>query len=265
MDSRPPVSGPPGAGAGIDPALARRWIDRWELQQERYAVDREERFTVVLDAVEHTVLGQDRPVIVDLGCGPGSLASRAAERIERAEVIGVDVDPFLLELGRARHGGRVRFVQARAGSPGWVEALGLSGPVDAVISTTALHYPSEPLLRSILADIHGLLRSDGLFVNADKMPWQPGLSAGLIKAIGYRRAHRSGALGQEDWDGWWQAIREDPGLVELISRRDRSGLSSGPGNTLTVREHQRILLDAGFRDVATVWQVGDDHVVIAVR
>ncbi|MFF2081284.1 hypothetical protein ACFVXG_41760 [Kitasatospora sp. NPDC058162] len=31
---------------GLDRSTAAAWIARWEVQQERYAVDREERFTV---------------------------------------------------------------------------------------------------------------------------------------------------------------------------------------------------------------------------
>ncbi|MYT20224.1 methyltransferase, partial [Streptomyces sp. SID7760] len=32
-------------GVGTVPA-ASRWVERWERQQQRYAIDREERFTV---------------------------------------------------------------------------------------------------------------------------------------------------------------------------------------------------------------------------
>jgi trans-aconitate methyltransferase len=34
--------------------------------------------------------------VLDLGCGPGSLAGRLAARLPTAEIIGLDQDPVLL-------------------------------------------------------------------------------------------------------------------------------------------------------------------------
>ncbi|MDN5915253.1 MAG: class I SAM-dependent methyltransferase [Pseudonocardia sp.] len=38
--------------------------------------------------------------LLDLACGPGSLARRAVRRFPGAEVVGVDFDPVMLELAR---------------------------------------------------------------------------------------------------------------------------------------------------------------------
>ena len=51
------------------------WIERWERQQEDLLPDREDRFTALIDAVELGT-GREDPVVVDLGCGPGSLSVR---------------------------------------------------------------------------------------------------------------------------------------------------------------------------------------------
>lgn len=32
---------------GLSMAVAEWWVERWERQQRRYAIDREERFTVI--------------------------------------------------------------------------------------------------------------------------------------------------------------------------------------------------------------------------
>lgn len=42
--------------------------------------------------------------VLDLACGRGSLAVRATERFLDAEVVAADLDPVLLELGRAAFG-----------------------------------------------------------------------------------------------------------------------------------------------------------------
>ncbi|MGH3481494.1 MAG: class I SAM-dependent methyltransferase, partial [Nocardioidaceae bacterium] len=90
---------------------ARQWLDRWDRQQEVYIADREERFAVIGDVVE---AASDRPdpLIVDLGCGPGSLAARLTDRMPEARVVGIDSDPLLLEMARAGYGDRpgLRFV-----------------------------------------------------------------------------------------------------------------------------------------------------------
>ncbi|NYV76228.1 trans-aconitate 2-methyltransferase, partial [Streptomyces sp. UH6] len=134
---------------GVSMSTARRWVERWELQQQRYAVDRETRFTVITDVVEEVVVqdvvrdaagdraenaagdpahgvaqdaAQDaagehgRPLLLDLGCGPGSLAARLAARLPHAEIVAVDMDPLLLELGRTHRPDAARYVDAVIGA-----------------------------------------------------------------------------------------------------------------------------------------------------
>ena len=63
--------------------------------------------------------------MLDLGCGPGSLAVRLLDRMPAARVVAIDTDPLLLALGRAAYGGRsgLRFVDQdlrnRAGRQRW--------------------------------------------------------------------------------------------------------------------------------------------------
>src|SRR5580692_12515812 len=87
----------------LDSAAARGWIDRWDRQQEVYMPDREERFTALIDAVEAGT-GRPDPLVLDLGCGPGSLAVRLLARLPAATVIAADADPVTLSLGRAAYG-----------------------------------------------------------------------------------------------------------------------------------------------------------------
>ncbi len=44
--------------------------------------------------------------MLDLGCGPGSLATRLLDRIPAATVIALDADPVLLAIGQAAWPGR---------------------------------------------------------------------------------------------------------------------------------------------------------------
>src|SRR3984957_1276391 len=131
----------------LDPPAARDWIARWDRQQQGYLPDREERFTALIDAVAAGT-GRPDPLVLDLGCGPGSLAVRLLARIPAATVIAVDADPVTLSLGRSAYAGvpGLRFLDIDLRASGWETELGLepARQVDAVVSTTALHWLTAP-------------------------------------------------------------------------------------------------------------------------
>ena len=110
----------------LDAAAARDWIERWDRQQEVYMPDREDRFTALIDAVE-AGSGRPDPLVLDLGCGPGSLAVRLLRRLPAATVVAVDADPVTLSLGRAGYASvpGLRFVDVDLRTTGWASKLGL--------------------------------------------------------------------------------------------------------------------------------------------
>ncbi len=55
------------------------WVRRWDEQQQHYIANREERFDVILDVVAE-VAGAEPHTVLDLCCGPGSLAARVLAR-----------------------------------------------------------------------------------------------------------------------------------------------------------------------------------------
>ncbi|AXE89270.1 class I SAM-dependent methyltransferase [Streptomyces sp. Go-475] len=253
---------------GLSLATAERWVERWELQQQRYAVDREERFTVIADVVEHVTAGRAaRPLVVDLGCGPGSLAARLVRRLPQAEIVAVDRDPLLLELGRTHHPDAARYVDAEIGAPGWTRALGLDRPLDAAVSTTALHYLDRDTLLRTYRQLAALLRPGGVLVNGDHLPQDETGPAGIASHVGQRRADRQRAFAHEDWGSWWAAVADDPELADLLAeRRDREASpDTGTPAELPLSAHLDLLRQAGFRKAGPVWQYGDSCVAVAVR
>ncbi|MCH0541541.1 class I SAM-dependent methyltransferase [Streptomyces sp. MUM 203J] len=250
---------------GLTAGRAGEWIRRWDLQQERYACDREARFTVIADVVERATAPVERPLIADLGCGPGSLAARLAERLPRAEVVGVDTDPLLLALGRAHHGVLVRFADATIGAPGWLAALELDRPLDAVVSATALHYLPEPRLLSVYEQLWDRLRPGGVLVNGDHLFQEDPAVAALASLVGRRHAERHGADAHEDWRGWWAAAARAPELAAPLAERALRGPCGGGDNGLTLQRHVELLHKAGFGAAGPVWQYGPSCVLVAVR
>ncbi|HEY1819720.1 MAG TPA: class I SAM-dependent methyltransferase [Trebonia sp.] len=261
-----------------DAITARNWIERWERQQEVYMADREERFTALVDAVE-AAAGRPDPLVLDLGCGPGSLAVRLLARLPRATVVAVDADPVTLSLGRAAYGdlpGLV-FADIDLRAPGGEPRLGLPDgrQADAVVSTTALHWLSGPELSALYGRLAGLLRPGGLFLDGDHLRLDESRSpvlAGLERELEDREARRrfpDGHVGRaEDWGQWWRAVAADPALADAVAARAARGLgASDHASTAGVRldTHVGALRDAGFAEVGTVWQRGSNRLLCAVR
>jgi len=250
-----------------DRAWAEAWQKSWDRQQEGYMPDREERLAALLDVVE--AVAGPRPLVLDLACGTGTISRRLLERFPRARSIAVDVDPALLTIARATLGKdeRVRFVRADLADPAWVGELPET-PVDAVLTATALHWLSEPLLRRVYRDLAGIVRPGGAVANADQMGAAdlPRLGAALA-AVEARRRERVRADGRPDWNAWWDIAAADPLIADAVAeRRAHFGGVNHPAEFDPPSSwHAQALRDVGFEEAGVVWRSGGGAVVAAVR
>jgi len=254
----------------VDAATARQWIERWDLQQEVGQPDREERFTALIDAVEE-VAGEMEPLVLDIGCGPGSLGIRLVRRLPGATVIGVDADPVTLALGRAAYGEEITFADTDLRDPAWPSRLALGRPADAAVSTTALHWLPEESLRTLYKELAAILRPGGVFLNGDGLredPEQAPVLDRLGRALTDREDRRRFPEGhRESWSGWWEAVAADPSLASLYTERAVRDLTGhhGPTGARLLRTHADALRDAGFAEVGTLWQRGHSRLLCAIR
>jgi len=257
----------------VDVGRAMQWISRWDAQQQLYMPDREERFTALIDAVEAGT-GRDDPLVLDLGCGPGSLAVRLLERIPGAAVVAIDDDPLLLTLGRAAYGGRrgLSFADQDLRAPGWAGALALGRAADAAVSTTALHWLSASALRGMYAQLATVLRPGGLLLDGDHLKEDPAAAPTLARLGDVlsdrvaQRLHDGQQAGGEDWKAWWQAVTADPELAAPAAERQRRRLSEDHhgAESVLLAEHVTALRAAGFAEIGTLWQHGDNRILCAV-
>ncbi|HEY7022015.1 MAG TPA: class I SAM-dependent methyltransferase [Ktedonobacterales bacterium] len=281
------------------------WIARWDAMQTAYLPFREERFSIMLDVVEQVV--GDTFVALDLACGPGAISQRLLARFPLARCIAVDYDPALLALGRGALGnmdGRLRWVEADLRDPAWIEQLGETH-VDAVLSTTALHWLDAGPLTRLYSQLGALVRPGGIVLNGDHMAYAPHLPTfrNLAEAYVARRrtqvfGEREGAGKEADWRAWWAAYAREPGVEPLVVERERRFASvsetrhgtnvladpekdgSEPSTLAAVAEmttqqversspiaevHEAALRDAGFREVGVIWRTLDDGILLAVR
>ena len=255
----------------LDRGTAQDWINRWDRQQEESLPDREDRFTALIDAVEEGTERRD-PLVLDLGCGPGSLAVRLLDRLPRATVIGIDADPVSLTLGQAAYSGRpgLRFLDLDLRVPGWSGRLGLDRLADAAVSTTALHWLREPDLRAMYAELAAVLRPGGLLVNGDHFNLDPKESPTLARldlALRQREDLRRFPGGHsESWHAWWEAVDADPLLAPRAAERRRRHVDAGHHGTESsqLATHIEALRVAGFAEIGTLWQRGDNRLLCGV-
>jgi SAM-dependent methyltransferase len=245
------------------------WMRRWDRQQQRYLPDREERFTAMLDVLE--ALLPERFVALDLACGPGSISRRLLSRFPQARSVALDYDPVLLLLGQQVLGnmqGRLRWVEADLRNVTWRDHLG-EDQVDAVLSTTALHWLPPHALVQLYHQLGQLVRPGGVILNGDHLGFASHLPSfqklaewSLARQINDAIANSQG----EAWESWWKALQQEPGLDHLFAERERRFIDrTHDGESTLAGLHEAALRNAGFREVGVIWQHLDNHVVLAVR
>ena len=249
------------------------WLRRWDAQQQGYLPDREARFAAMLDVLDIQV--QPDFVALDLACGPGAISQRLLERFPEARAIALDTDPVLLALGEGALGtmnGRLTWMKDDLTDPTWIERLTetLAGrPLNAVLSSTALHWLSGADLARVYRQIGALMPPGGVLMNADNMAFGPHQPTIQQIALTFKKREQEAAFAVSDsepWEAWWQAIGQEPELAPLLAERqarlrwfDRAWIN--PSYDFQVGALQ----EAGFREVGTIWQRRDNRILLAIR
>ncbi len=141
------------------------WVDK----DSRRTAEREAQFNAALDWLSVFVGGQSR--VMDLGCGPGTLAEKLLATFPAMQVICSDGSDEMLKLARQRlvsYGDRVSYAQADFGAQNWI--ANLPRQLDAVVSARAIHNLRKlKLISPVYGQIHELLRPGGVFMNIERV------------------------------------------------------------------------------------------------
>ena len=138
--------------------------------------------------------------VLDIGCGTGEVALRAARAVPDALVTGVDPDEAGVQLARrkaAAQGLHARFERGYA-----QELPAADGSVDRVLSSLMFHHLPEDAKAPTLREIRRVLA--------------PGGSLHMMDIDGDR----------PDWSGWLKPARSVFGLVQRVAAR---GTHAGHG------------------------------------
>jgi len=113
-------------------------------QARAYAeADFSEPNTLFVDATARLIGGLEKGTLIDLGCGPGDICVRLAERLPGWHVVGLDAGPNMLALAeQAVHKARLeqRIELLNAHLPDELP----DGHFDAIVSNSLLHHLPDP-------------------------------------------------------------------------------------------------------------------------
>jgi len=256
------------------------WVARWERMQARYLVERRQRFETIARLI--AAAQGTSPLILDLGCGPGSLMAALLEAIPGARIVGLDMDETLLLLAEkrlARYGERARVMLADLRIQDWIAALtrppsnppiselrngGTKGGgvrADAIVSATALHWLSPDQLSTLYRQIASLLNPGGIFLNADHVAsGSPAVQAAWVQHRERMRAGQQTDPTTDDWNGFWKAYLAALGLEAQGEREEAFGGWQGIEDGLPLAWHFDQLRQAGFASVDCFWRCDCDAV-----
>jgi trans-aconitate methyltransferase len=211
---------------------SKEYAQGWVSKDEGRAAEREAQFKAAIRWLAVFLSGRAR--VVDVGCGPGTLAQRLLLEFPDVSVICTDGSADMLDIARqqlAMYGDRVSYIQADFSRQGWTDAL--PSNVDALVSARAIHNlrkakPIEKVYKNILA----LLRPGGFFLNVERVNF----------ADEYLH----------------QKYREIQ-----VKERGKAPAMDGPGPTLL--QQFQLLKRSGFEPIDCLWRDGNTAIVCGVK
>ena len=204
----------------------------------------EVQIEVMLRLVAATVAAPER--FLDLGCGDGVLSAAVLERYPGAAgTLVVFSEPMLSEASNrfGPEAGGPRFVMADFSDKDWPVHVKGSAPFDLVISGYAIHHQADDLKRRLYAEIFGLLKPGGLFINIDHV------KARSDWALSTFDEYLSESLKE------FNAAKGTPELYELAAELTDGRKKREADVIATVEDQCEWLREIGFADVDCFFKI----------
>lgn len=197
---------------------------------------------------------------LDLCCGPGDVGRAIRQMYPKAQIDCIDRDPFLTSICRA--------VNQRARIPGtlvvrdlkddgWLDEL--PGNYDVVATVNALHWFDAERAAQLVADVHGTLRGDGLFLLAEPAcPETP-----FLTGVEEWKANQPPRYTHENWERFWSRANTLLGYdhTALLGPRQTNRIGDG----MSVAGWICLLERAGFTRIDVLLRDADQVVIGALK
>lgn len=171
------------------------WAERFVPTPERL-----ELFNVILTELQSRV--PPNSCVVELGIGPGYLADHLLRMMPEIQYYGVDFSSPMLDIARQRlrrHSARVAYIWADLLKDNWWTEI--PGPVNAIVSTWALHDLGSPenveivykSCAQVLQDGGQLLNGDFIKPDSAIYEYEPGRfeiakHIAMLRRVGFKSA-----------------------------------------------------------------------------
>lgn len=118
-------------------------------------------------AIVESLALKDGDVVVDVGCGTGTLAVMAKARMPQAHIIGIDPDPRALARAERKATRKGAAVEFKRGFGDEVAALVGQGKATKAVSSMVLHHMPRAAQLATIASMHDALVPGGAVRIAD--------------------------------------------------------------------------------------------------
>ncbi|MBI5043359.1 MAG: class I SAM-dependent methyltransferase, partial [Nitrospirae bacterium] len=194
--------------------------------------------------------------ILDLGCGPGSLAFHALQHYPNAYILAVDANSVLLAIGQQipkKTTERLQFLEADIRQPDWWMAY--KDTFDLVLSATTLHWLSPEHLTQVYQNIYQVLKLGGWFLSSDHIASDNSETQAHYRQM--LQKHQQTAFretGADDWDGFWQSLATELGKPDSQTLRGERNIWEGNDDGQPRQFHINTLQQCGFEKIEFYWQ-----------
>jgi tRNA (cmo5U34)-methyltransferase len=213
---------------------------------------RDEQLAFVLDLFPWPA---DAPLqVLDLGAGFGALTREILTRFPHSRVTCVDGSGEMMKLARERlapYGERVSLRLGDFAYRSWHNQL--PGGYDAAVSALAIHHVTNERKRELYAEVFGLLKPGGVFINDDSIltpqPWQARITSLRYCYIQERE----------------QTLRGLTRSIEEIAAEREAHASRHKNYKAPLRDHLEWLSQAGFASVDCFWKYLDQAIFGGIK
>jgi tRNA (cmo5U34)-methyltransferase len=200
---------------------------------------------------------KDNCQIIDLCCGEGVLAEMLLESKKGATVYGLDGSAEMLRLAAerlSRFGSRFVAKTIEISEKSWRSSI---GPVDAVVSSLAIHHLEGPQKQDLFLDIYKMLKENGRVVIADLMDPVNGAGKLLAADMWYEAVKKRSLEVDGNTEAYDFFIREQWNIFRYPNPEDIDKPSP-------LYEQLRWLEEAGFVDIDVHWMLAG-HAIFSAR